>query len=188
MVSHMACVVLLPEDHVEPNSHGMPGYPEDLFTVINHIPDGLINVSKKNTYSDKTHINECLKEDQLDALLNVANIGARNYKVANTVQVEALKCLCNLVFQSTNCQEMCLRNAAVEGIVNRLKTYKEQMIEYEIYYFDMKLLFLITALNPNVRTKVRDDYHGLTYLVETLDLIIKSNDTKELFVRNFKYF
>lgn len=37
----------------------------------------------------------------------------------------------------------------------------------------MKLLFLITALNPNVRTKVRDDYHGLTYLVETLDLIIK---------------
>lgn len=55
------------------------------------------------------------------------------------------------------------------------------MIEYEIYYFDMKLLFLITALNPNVRTKVRDDYHGLTYLVETLDLIMKSNDTKELF-------
>lgn len=39
----------------------------------------------------------------------------------------------------------------------------------------MKLLFLITALNPNVRTKVRDDYHGLTYLVETLDLIIKEH-------------
>lgn len=39
----------------------------------------------------------------------------------------------------------------------------------------MKLLFLITALNPNVRTKVRDDFHGLTYLVETLDLIIKDH-------------
>lgn len=39
----------------------------------------------------------------------------------------------------------------------------------------MKLLFLITALNPNVRTKVRDDYHGLTYLVEILDLIIKEH-------------
>lgn len=76
---------------------------------------------------------------------------------------------------------MCLRNAAVEGIVNRLKTYKDKMTEYEIYYFDMKLLFLITALNPNVRTKVRDDYHGLIYLVETLDLIVKSNDTNELF-------
>lgn len=37
----------------------------------------------------------------------------------------------------------------------------------------MKLLFLITALNDDVRTRVRDDYHGLTYLVEILDLIIK---------------
>lgn len=68
---------------------------------------------------DKTYINDCLTEEQLDALLSVANVGP-----ANAVQVEALKCLCNLVFQSTNCQEMCLRNAAVEGIVNRLKTYK----------------------------------------------------------------
>lgn len=37
----------------------------------------------------------------------------------------------------------------------------------------MKLLFIITGLNPNVRTKVRDDYHGLTYLVETLALIMR---------------
>lgn len=51
--------------------------------------------------------------------------------------------------------------------------YRDHSIEFELQYFDMKLLFLITALNPNVRTKVRDDYHGLTYLVETLDLIIK---------------
>lgn len=130
---------------------------------------------------DKTYINDCLQDEQLDSLLNVANIGFKNYKAVNSVQIEALKCLCNLVFQSTKCQDMCLRNASIEGIVNRLKTYKEQMTEYEIYYFDMKLLFLITALNENVRTKVRDDYHGLTYLVETLDVIMRSNDTKELF-------
>lgn len=52
---------------------------------------------------------------------------------------------------------------------------RDHNIEFELQYFDMKLLFLITALNPNVRTKVRDDYHGLTYLVETLDLIIKEH-------------
>lgn len=114
-------------------------------------------------------------------MLNIANIGGSNYKSTNVTQIEALKCLCNLVFQSTSCQEIFLRNAAVEGIVNRLKTYKDKMTEYQIYYFDMKLLFLITALNPNVRTKVRDDFHGLTYLVETLHLIIKSNESKELF-------
>lgn len=36
----------------------------------------------------------------------------------------------------------------------------------------MKLLFLITALNPNIRGKVRDDLHGLTYLVEMLDMTL----------------
>lgn len=39
----------------------------------------------------------------------------------------------------------------------------------------MKLLFLLTALNTDLRTKVRDDYHGLPYLVEILDVIIKDN-------------
>lgn len=73
---------------------------------------------------DKTYINDCLQDEQLDSLLNVANIGFKNYKATNSVQIEALKCLCNLVFQSTKCQDMCLRNAAIEGIVNRLKTYK----------------------------------------------------------------
>lgn len=32
---------------------------------------------------------------------------------------------------------------------------------------------MITGLNPVVRTKVRNDYHGLTYLVEIIYLIIK---------------
>lgn len=51
--------------------------------------------------------------------------------------------------------------------------HRDANIPYDLQYFDMKLLFLITALNPDVRTKVRDDHHGLTYLVEILDLIIK---------------
>jgi hypothetical protein len=43
----------------------------------------------------------------------------------------------------------------------------------------MKLLFLITALTPNVRIRVRDDNHGLVYLVETLDLMMKNTKSKE---------
>lgn len=44
----------------------------------------------------------------------------------------------------------------------------------------MKLLFIITGLNPNVRPKVRDDFHGLTYLVETLDLIMREKRTEQM--------
>lgn len=50
---------------------------------------------------------------------------------------------------------------------------RDHNVHFDLQYFDMKLLFIITGLNPNVRTKVRDDYHGLTYLVETLALIMR---------------
>ncbi|XP_031632601.1 synembryn isoform X2 [Contarinia nasturtii] len=123
---------------------------------------------------DKTHLNQTITVEQFDTLLNIANIGGHNENISDSaIVVEALKCLCNLVFQSTSCQMMCLKNAAIDGIVRRLRTYKDANVPYDLQYFDMKLLFLITALNPDVRTKVRDDYHGLTYLVEILDLIIK---------------
>lgn len=128
---------------------------------------------------DKTHLNQAITVEQFDTLLNIANIGNQNENISDpTVAVEALKCLCNLVYQSTNCQMMCLKNAAIDGIVRRLRTYKDADVPYDIQYFDMKLLFLITGLNPDVRTKIRDDHHGLTYLVEILDLIIKEQSNK----------
>lgn len=74
---------------------------------------------------DKTHLNQAITTDQFDMLLNIANIGNHNENISDpAIIVEALKCLCNLVYQSTNCQMMCLKNAAIDGIVRRLRTYK----------------------------------------------------------------
>lgn len=123
---------------------------------------------------DKTYLNETINDDQFDCLLETACIGSENQQHPMEIQTEALKILCNLVFQSPKCQELCLKNSAVEGILKRLRMYKDHHVEYDIKFYDMKLLFLITALTPNVRTKVRDDYHGLVYLVETLDLMMKN--------------
>ena len=129
---------------------------------------------------DKTYLNETINDDQFDCLLESASIGNENQQHPPEIQTEALKILCNLVFQSKKCQELCLKNSAVEGILKRLRMYKDHHVEYDVKFYDMKLLFLITALTPNVRTKVRDDYHGLVYLVETLDLMMKnaSNGSK----------
>lgn len=123
---------------------------------------------------DKTYLNETINADQFDCLLDIASIGTQSQHHSTDIQTEALKILCNLVFQSPKCQELCLKNSAVEGILKRLRMYKDHHVEFDIKFFDMKLLFLITALTPNVRTKVRDDYHGLVYLVETLDLMMKN--------------
>lgn len=131
---------------------------------------------------DKTNINQTTPK-QFDCLLNIANIGASNVpSLPVAVSAEALKCMCNMVFQSEKCQAMCLKNAAIEGIVKRLRTYKDHNVEYDLQYFDMKLLFIITGLNPNVRPKLRDDFHGLTYLVETLDLIMRENRTDQMYL------
>lgn len=72
---------------------------------------------------NKINLNNTTNE-QFDCLLNIANIGAQNVACKTEVSVEALKCLCNLVFQSEKCQAMCLKNASIEGIIKRLRTSK----------------------------------------------------------------
>ncbi|KAL9702924.1 hypothetical protein quinque_006442 [Culex quinquefasciatus] len=127
---------------------------------------------------DRTYLNETVAVDQLDCLLGLAGIGevagggGGVWDATEEVQVEALKCLSNLIFQSKKCQEFCLGNASTEGILRRVKMYKDGNVCYDIRFFDMKLLFLLTAINCDIRSKVRDDLHGLTYLVETLDLFM----------------
>uniref|UniRef100_A0A2M4AES9 Putative signaling protein ric-8/synembryn regulates neurotransmitter secretion n=1 Tax=Anopheles triannulatus TaxID=58253 RepID=A0A2M4AES9_9DIPT len=128
---------------------------------------------------DKTYLNESVTADHLNALLRLAGIGplAVPCDATEEVQVEALKCLSNMIFQSSKCQEMCLGNASTEGIIRRVKMYKEVAYGYDIKYFDMKLLFLLTAINCDIRAMVRDQLHGLVYLVETLDLFMSQAAT-----------
>lgn len=68
-----------------------------------------------------------------------------------TVIVEGLKCLCNVVYNCQTAQELCCSNKTVDCIILRLRTYFEQNIEYLIKYFDIKLLFILTALNKEIR-------------------------------------
>uniref|UniRef100_A0A182S9Z2 Synembryn n=1 Tax=Anopheles maculatus TaxID=74869 RepID=A0A182S9Z2_9DIPT len=161
--------------------------------VMPHRVDCLMAI--KVLARDKTYLNETVSVEQLDGLLQLAGIGTPDgCDAPEEVQVEALKCLSNMIFQSTKCQEMCLSNSSTEGIIRRVKMYKYVMWEafgekirflisfnsnhreapygYDIKYFDMKLLFLLTAINCDIRAKVRDQLHGLVYLVETLDLFM----------------
>lgn len=92
------------------------------------------------------------------------------------VMLEALKCLCNLVFNSQLAQRICSKNGCVEGIIQRLKTYKDPTLPHEIKFFDMRLLSLLTALCEETRPKVRYELHGFTYLMEVVDLSVNEAD------------
>lgn len=45
----------------------------------------------------------------------------------------------------------------------------------KVKYFDMLMLFFLTAYCSELRPKIRDNYHGLIYLMEAIDLILKNN-------------
>ncbi|XP_016937298.1 chaperone Ric-8 [Drosophila suzukii] len=83
------------------------------------------------------------------------------------VIAEALKCLCNLVYQSSDCRRQCLRQHCLDAILKRVASSMRHPCALE--YYDMKLLFLLTALEPAARSRLQIDLNGLTYMTKWLD-------------------
>ncbi|KAH8386637.1 hypothetical protein KR093_001633 [Drosophila rubida] len=86
------------------------------------------------------------------------------------IMAEALKCLCNLIYQSGDCRRQCLRQHALDAVVKRLSAVSS-MHTYPstLEYYDMKLLFLLTALDSAARTRLQIDLNGVTYMTRWLD-------------------
>lgn len=133
---------------------------------------------------DKEKIVNCVSQEDFEVLIDLGNLGVKKvqgHEDENTqVTVESLKCLCNVIFLSPQCRKFCMKNNAVaEGILQRIKF--ATTTNYEVALHDTKLLFLITALEPHSRTKIRDDLNGMVYLTEWLNNKISSYcGTKEL--------
>lgn len=129
---------------------------------------------------DKTGLNDVLNRDMFDIMLRLAGLNVTEDNICNTnsqdnfkVMLEAQKCLCNLIFNSATAQRMCCNSSCIEGIIMRLKTYRDPDIPYEVKFFDMRMLFLLTALCADIRPRLQHELHGITYLMEVLDLILK---------------
>ncbi|KAL5007732.1 hypothetical protein ScPMuIL_016538 [Solemya velum] len=72
------------------------------------------------------------------------------------------------------------KNGCVEGIVQRLKTYKDPELKFDIKFLDMRMLFLLTALVADTRPKIRYDLHGFTYLMEVIDLTLRDAEEAQI--------
>ncbi|XP_074597154.1 ric8 guanine nucleotide exchange factor A isoform X2 [Brevipalpus obovatus] len=92
-----------------------------------------------------------------------------NAKVIN----EAQKCLCNLVFNSIAIGRILCRYGVIDGIMLRLKMFREPGLPIEVKYFDLRIMFIITALCAELRPKIRDEHHGFVYLMEAIDVMLK---------------
>jgi len=159
---------------------------EALFDRLNDAPAGRLHaeclVCIRILSREKSGLEVASSERALNTLLCFAGLGpfSEEYEQPlvtiqdTTLVIEAQKCLCNILFNSAVAQRLCGSNSCIEGIVHRLKTYKDPMLIHEIKYFDMRLLFVLTALVQDIRPKLRQTLHGFTYLIEVLDLTLRS--------------
>lgn len=93
------------------------------------------------------------------------------------VVVESLKCLCNLVYQCADRRRQCVKSNITDAILKRIASSVQHPLSVE--FFDMKLLFLITAMEPATRTRVQIDLNGVVYLTEWLDEKLAEKDASD---------
>ena len=93
--------------------------------------------------------------------------------VANhSVVAEALKCLCNLVFQSSSAREVCAKYNCTSAVLTRQhKWFDCEDLPKEVKLFELRLLFLLTALDSSERSKVVSN-GGLCVLTNALDTCV----------------
>ncbi|XP_037538741.1 synembryn-B [Nematolebias whitei] len=83
------------------------------------------------------------------------------------VVVEALKCLCNVVYNSAAAQQVCVDIQLARGLCASLHSYSSW--QHEVGLFILRLLFLLSALRPDVRAALRKDCHAVRLLTEVLE-------------------
>ncbi|XP_015269410.1 PREDICTED: synembryn-A [Gekko japonicus] len=88
------------------------------------------------------------------------------------VILEALKCLCNIVFSSHEAQELAFEARLVVGLTDRIKLYNERNLPHDIKFFDLRLLFLLTALRVDIRQQFAQELRGIGLMTDTLELTL----------------
>lgn len=83
------------------------------------------------------------------------------------VVVEALKCLCNVVFNSPTAQQVSVDVQLAHALCAKL--HGAHTWHHEVGLFTLRLLFLLSALRPDLRTCLRKDCRAVTLLTKMLE-------------------
>lgn len=85
------------------------------------------------------------------------------------VAVEALKCLCNIVFNSVQAQQVGADVQLAQGLCTRLRAAGGGAAPHEVGLFSLRLLFLLSALRSDVRSALRKEPRVLALLTDVLE-------------------
>lgn len=85
------------------------------------------------------------------------------------VAVEALKCLCNIVFNSVQAQQVGADVQLAQGLCTRLRAAGGGAAPHEVGLFSLRLLFLLSALRSDVRSALRKEPRVIALLTDVLE-------------------
>ncbi|KAM5222770.1 chaperone Ric-8A isoform 1-T1 [Hipposideros larvatus] len=88
------------------------------------------------------------------------------------IVLEALKCLCNLVLSSPVAQVLAAEARLVVRLAERVRLHQESGIPHDVQFFDLRLLFLLTALRADVRQQLFQELGGVRLLTDVLELTL----------------
>ncbi len=68
-----------------------------------------------------------------------------------TVIVESVKCLCNVYLMNKQLVSGSANLGIIEGLSQRLYLHQTITLPHDVLYYDLRLLFLLTACDPGIR-------------------------------------
>ncbi|EDV25314.1 uncharacterized protein TRIADDRAFT_63823 [Trichoplax adhaerens] len=82
------------------------------------------------------------------------------------VIIEAQKCLCNLIYQNASARAAFQARNGLEGICNHV--HQHDKFPYAVKLYDLRLLFLLSALPPLQRSTLLEKYQGLKLIINQI--------------------
>ncbi|CAF0782941.1 unnamed protein product [Adineta steineri] len=104
--------------------------------------------------------------------LECSKVDANPTDIQNVIEAE--KCMSNLIYMSPAVQKFYSVSGVADAITQRIKETTTTKLDNGIRFFDMRMLFLLTALNADIRQRVREKFHGLSYLFEIINQIMST--------------
>ncbi|XP_074618882.1 chaperone Ric-8A-like [Acropora palmata] len=150
--------------------------------ILSRDKDGLGSLSSEGAISRLLSLAELLREEVKceHRASDDRDDGLDRLITRTDVVIEALKCLCNIVYHSAVARQYCLNLQCVQAILARVrKFFDNTLLTFEVKYFDMRFLFLLTALENTARVEVVAS-KGFCSLTHALDICIPGKEQRKI--------
>ncbi|EZA54229.1 Synembryn-A [Ooceraea biroi] len=130
---------------------------------------------------DKTNLNDLITDDALNIILQNASLTkiCEEKQISyTTVTIESLKLLCNLLYNSVKVQQSDVVISCLPYLIDRVGNYNND-VPHDVKLFDIRILFLITALNTSTRNIIKNDIRGDVCLIKILEDFVAQNKDSE---------